>query len=426
MLEQENERQGIREMLLKQGELAKNAARKLAILPTQVKNNALMAMANALVHRKEAILEANAQDMANAKEKKMSPSFMDRLLLTEERIEDMADGLRALAALADPIGKVEGMWHGAQDLQIGQVRVPLGVVGIIYEARPNVTADAAGICLKTGNAVLLRGSGDALHSNKAITEILALAAENAGAPVGAIQLVADASREAAQEMMRLNGYIDVLIPRGGAGLIRSVVANATVPVIETGTGNCHIFVDASADLEQAVEIVYNAKVQRPSTCNAAETLLVHEAVAAEFLPLVAKRLSEANVELRACPLASRYLPEAIPATEEDYATEFLALILAVKVVPDIDAAMEHIATYSTKHSEAILTRDYANARRFQNEVDAAAVYVNASTRFTDGFQYGFGAEMGISTQKLHARGPMGLLAMTSIKYIINGDGQIRK
>lgn len=426
MLEQENERQGLREMLLKQGELAKNAARKLAILPTQVKNNALMAMANALVHRKEAILEANAQDMANAKEKKMSPSFMDRLLLTEERIEDMADGLRALAALADPIGKVEGMWHGAQDLQIGQVRVPLGVVGIIYEARPNVTADAAGICLKTGNAVLLRGSGDALHSNKAITEILALAAENAGAPVGAIQLVADASREAAQEMMRLNGYIDVLIPRGGAGLIRSVVANATVPVIETGTGNCHIFVDASADLEQAVEIVYNAKVQRPSTCNAAETLLVHEAVAAEFLPLVAKRLSEANVELRACPLASRYLPEAIPATEEDYATEFLALILAVKVVPDIDAAMEHIATYSTKHSEAILTRDYANARRFQNEVDAAAVYVNASTRFTDGFQYGFGAEMGISTQKLHARGPMGLLAMTSIKYIINGDGQIRK
>ena len=426
MLEQENERQGLREMLLKQGELAKNAARKLAILPTQVKNNALMAMANALVHRKEAILEANAQDMANAKEKKMSPSFMDRLLLTEERIEDMADGLRALAALADPIGKVEGMWHGAQDLQIGQVRVPLGVVGIIYEARPNVTADAAGICLKTGNAVLLRGSGDALHSNKAITEILALAAENAGAPVGAIQLVADASREAAQEMMRLNGYIDVLIPRGGAGLIRSVVANATVPVIETGTGNCHIFVDASADLEQAVEIVYNAKVQRPSTCNAAETLLVHEAVAAEFLSLVAKRLSEANVELRVCPLASRYLPEAIPATEEDYATEFLALILAVKVVPDIDAAMEHIATYSTKHSEAILTRDYANARRFQNEVDAAAVYVNASTRFTDGFQYGFGAEMGISTQKLHARGPMGLLAMTSIKYIINGDGQIRK
>jgi len=414
------------EMLLNQAKIAKTAARKLAILPTSTKNAALLAMANALKHRKETILEANAQDMAAAKEKKMAASFMDRLLLTEERIEDMADGLQALAALNDPVGKVDGMWFGAQNLQIGQVRVPLGVVGIIYEARPNVTADAAGICLKTGNAVILRGSGDALYSNKAITEILALAAENAGAPVGSIQLVADPSREIAQAMMRLNGYIDVLIPRGGAGLIKSVVANATVPVIETGVGNCHIYVDEGADIAQAVEIVHNAKVQRPSTCNAAETLLVHEKIAADFLPVVGERLTASGVELRVCPKASTYLPQGTPATEEDYATEFLALIMAVKVVENLDEAMEHIAAYGTHHSEAILTRDYARARRFQAEVDAAAVYVNASTRFTDGFQYGFGAEMGISTQKLHTRGPMGLLAMTTIKYIINGDGQIRK
>ncbi len=414
------------EMLLNQAKIAKAAARKLAILPTDTKNAALLAMANALRHRKETILEANAQDMTAAKEKKMSASFMDRLLLTEERIEDMADGLRALAVLTDPIGKVDGMWFGAQNLQIGQVRVPLGVVGIIYEARPNVTADAAGICLKTGNAVLLRGSGDALNSNKAIAEILALAAENAGVPAGSIQLVADPSRETAQEMMGLNGYIDVLIPRGGAGLIQSVVANATVPVIETGVGNCHIYVDAGADIAQAVEIVYNAKVQRPSTCNAAETLLVHEKIAADFLPVVGERLTAAGVELRVCPKAAAYLPQGIPAVAEDYQTEFLALILAVKVVTSMDEAIDHIATYGTHHSEAILTKDYARARRFQWEVDAAAVYVNASTRFTDGFQYGFGAEMGISTQKLHTRGPMGLLAMTTIKYIINGDGQVRK
>ncbi len=289
-----------------------------------------------------------------------------------------------------------------------------------------MTADAAGICLKTGNAVLLRGSGDALNSNKAIAEILALAAENAGVPAGSIQLVSDPSRETAREMMGLNGYIDVLIPRGGAGLIQSVVANATVPVIETGVGNCHIYVDEGADIAQAVEIVYNAKVQRPSTCNAAETLLVHEKIAADFLPVVGERLTAAGVELRVCPKAAAYLPQSIPAAAEDYQTEFLALILAVKVVTSLDEAMDHIATYGTHHSEAILTKDYARARRFQSEVDAAAVYVNASTRFTDGFQYGFGAEMGISTQKLHARGPMGLLAMTTIKYVINGDGQVRK
>ncbi len=416
----------LEEQLLAQGQLARAAARKLAILSTEQKNAALMAMAAHLEAHCQEILAANAQDMAKAKQKGMSESLLDRLCLTEQRIKDMAGGLRTLAGLEDPVGKVDSMWYGAQNLQIGRVRVPLGVVGIIYEARPNVTADAAGICLKTGNAVILRGSGDAFQSNRTITGLLAQAAEQAGIPAGSIQLVQDPSRETANIMMTMNGLIDVLIPRGGAGLIQTVVKQATVPVIETGTGNCHIYVDATADLDNAVDICYNAKVQRPSVCNAVESILVHQDVAAAFLPMLGAAFDKAQVEIRGCERTRRCLPQAKAATEADYGTEFLDLIVSIKVVQDLDEAMDHIARYSTHHSEAILTKDYAAARRFQAEVDSAAVYVNASTRFTDGFQYGFGAEMGISTQKLHTRGPMGLEAMTSIKYIINGDGQCRR
>ncbi len=407
------------------GQSAKAAAQLLANITTTEKNKALEAMAEALGKYADDILVANALDMVSGREKGLSNYFLDRLLLTTDRIKGMADGLRALVALPDPVGKVEDMWLGAQDIQIGRIRVPLGVVGIIYEARPNVTVDVAGICLKTGNAVILRGSGDAFNSNKIITNILATAATASGIPAGAIQLMEDTSREGAQQLMRLNKYLDVLIPRGGAGLINSVVANATVPVIETGVGNCHIYVDESADLASAEKIVLNAKTQRPSVCNAAETLLVHKNIAEDFLPMVGASLWESGVEVRGCPITRKYLSRAIPATEEDYETEFLSLIIAVKVVNSLAEAIEHINKYGTRHSEAIVTESYTNARIFQAQVDAAAVYVNASTRFTDGFQYGFGAEMGISTQKLHVRGPMGLEAMTTIKYIINGSGQVR-
>ncbi len=407
------------------GQSAKAAAQLLANITTTEKNKALEAMAEALGKYADDILVANALDMVSGREKGLSNHFLDRLLLTTDRIKGMADGLRALVALPDPVGKVEDMWLGAQDIQIGRMRVPLGVVGIIYEARPNVTVDVAGICLKTGNAVILRGSGDAFNSNKIITNILATAATASGIPAGAIQLMEDTSREGAQQLMRLNKYLDVLIPRGGAGLINSVVANATVPVIETGVGNCHIYVDESADLASAEKIVLNAKTQRPSVCNAAETLLVHKNIAEDFLPMVGASLWESGVEVRGCPITRKYLSRAIPATEEDYETEFLSLIIAVKVVNSLAEAIEHINKYGTRHSEAIVTESYTNARIFQAQVDAAAVYVNASTRFTDGFQYGFGAEMGISTQKLHVRGPMGLEAMTTIKYIINGSGQVR-
>ena len=412
--------------LQEKGKLAKEASYQLAILTTEEKNCGLYAMADGLEAAMKDVLEANAKDMEHAKEKGLPQSFLDRLLLTEQRVKDMAEGLRAVAELQDPVGHVEEMWLNKDNLQIGKVAVPLGVIGMIYEARPNVTADASALCLKSGNAVILRGSGDAIQSNIVIANVLSKAAEQAGIPKGAIQLIEDTSRETVNEMMKLNEYLDVLIPRGGAGLIQSVVKNATVPVIETGVGNCHIYVDESADLEKAVDIIENGKVQRPGVCNATESLLVHRNVAEKLLPMVAGRLSKAGVEIRGCAQTKKYISDCVPATEEDYATEFHDLILSVKVVETMDEAIAHIRKFGTKHSEVIITNDYTNARKFQQTVDAAVVYVNASSRFSDGFQFGFGAEIGISTQKLHARGPMGLKELTSYKYIVNGNGQIRK
>lgn len=414
------------EELIQKGEKAKEAARKLANISTDVKNKALLAMADALEKNEEKILAANSADMKAGIARGMSKAIQDRLLLSAARIKDMAEGLRTLAALADPVGEVEGMWKGAQEIEIGKMRVPLGVIGIIYEARPNVTVDAAGLCLKTGNAVILRGSTDALRSNTVITSVIAGAAEAAGIPAGAIQLIETPGREIANEMMKANQYLDVLIPRGGAGLIQSVVQNATVPVIETGIGNCHIYVDSFAKLDDAERIIINAKTQRPGVCNAAESLLVHQDVAQDFLPGAAQKLLEAGVELRGCERTRELIPAAQAATEEDYASEFLDMILSIKVVDSLEEALSHIHKYGTKHSEAIVTENYSHAQRFLHEVDAAAVYVNASTRFTDGFQFGFGAEIGISTQKLHARGPMGLKELTTIKYIVYGNGQTRK
>lgn len=408
--------------VVRRARVAKSAARRLAALNSDVKDRALLAMADALEANAETILSKNAQDVARCTSR---GALLDRLRLNPERLAGMAAGLRQIAALPDPIGRTVAAWRRPNGLEIVQVRVPLGVIGIIYEARPNVTADAAGLCLKAGNAVVLRGSGEAIESNKAIVQAMARAAYEVGIPEGALQLVEETDRSAALEMMRLNGLIDVLIPRGGAGLIRSVVENATVPVIETGVGNCHAFVDESADPAVAEAIVLNAKTQRPSVCNALETLLIHEAAADRVLPRLLGRLSEAGVELRACPRTRRIWPQARPATEDDWGTEFLDLVLAVRIVRDLDEALDHIATYGSGHSESIITRDYENARRFLREVDAAAVYVNASTRFTDGFEFGFGAEIGISTQKLHARGPMGLVELTSTKYLVYGDGQVR-
>jgi glutamate-5-semialdehyde dehydrogenase len=411
--------------LAEKGKAAKQAARKLATLSTTLKNKALAAMAAALEERQGVIIAANTKDIDRAAANGMPKPLIDRLLLNETRIKNMAEALRQIAALPDPVGETLSGWQRPNGLAITKKRVPLGVIGIIYEARPNVTVDAAGLCLKAGNAVILRGGSEAIDSNKVITEIIAEAAYTAGLPVGAIALVETTDRQAVTALLKLNQYLDVIIPRGGAGLIKTVVENSTVPVIETGTGVCHIFVDASADLGMAQDIAFNAKVSRPGVCNAMETLLVHEAVAPQFLPAMLERYRQAGVEIRGCAQTMNYHPAVKPATDQDWAAEFLDLILAVRIVTGLEAALEHIAAYSTRHSEAIVTRDYDNARRFQQEVDAAAVYVNASTRFTDGFEFGFGAEIGISTQKLHARGPMGLPELTSIKYVINGTGQIR-
>ena len=412
--------------LQQKGQLAKEASYHLVVMTTEEKNKGLLAMADALEQAMDDIMAANALDMEAAKANGKPQSFLDRLLLNEGRIKDMADGIRAVAELPDPVGHVEEMWLNKDNLQIGKIAVPLGVIGMIYEARPNVTADAAALCLKSGNAVMLRGSGDAIESNKKIAAVLSSAAERAGIPHGAIQLIEDTTRETANEMMRLNEYLDVLIPRGGAGLIQNVVKNATVPVIETGVGNCHIYVDETADLQMAVDIIMNGKVQRPGVCNATESLLVHKNIAEKLLPMAAEQLLNAGVELRGCAETMGYVAQCKTATNEDYATEFHSLILSVKVVESMDEAILHIRQYGTKHSEVIVTNDYTNARKFQQMVDAAVVYVNASSRFSDGFQFGFGAEIGISTQKLHARGPMGLKALTSYKYIVNGDGQVRK
>jgi len=411
--------------LTDKGRQAKQAARKLATLSTAVKNQGLAAMADALEEHSAQILAANAIDIQHGREKGMTASLIDRLMLNEARIAAMADGLRQIIALPDPIGEVLGMQRRPNGLDIGKMRVPLGVIGIIYEARPNVTVDAAGLCLKSGNACILRGGSEAIHSNTNIAQILNGACRLAGIPLGAVQLIETTDRQAVNALLRLNQYVDVIIPRGGAGLIKMVVENSTVPVIETGTGICHTYVDACADVEMAHKIAFNAKVSRPAVCNSMETLLVHQKAAAALLPALLADYHQAGVELRGCPETRQYHEAVQPASEEDWATEYHDLILSIRIVPDMDTALDHIAAYSTRHSEAIVTSNYANGRRFLQEVDAAAVYINASTRFTDGFEFGFGAEIGISTQKMHARGPMGLPELTSIKYIVYGDGQIR-
>lgn len=408
-----------------QGLAAKVAARTLSVADTAQKNKALEAIAQALLDRQAEILSANARDLEAARESGMRQSLQDRLALDEKRIAGIVEGVRQVAALPDPIGQVTKMEKRPNGLIIGRRRVPLGVIGIIYEARPNVTVDAAALCLKSGNAVILRGGKEALHSNMALTAIMRDALNQSGLTMDCVSLVASTSRESATEMMNLTGYLDVLIPRGGAGLIRSVVENARVPVIQTGVGVCHIYVHEKADLQMAADILYNAKCSRPSVCNAAECVLVDRAVAEQFLPMAQARLADKHVEFRGCPETCAILPDAVPATEEDWDTEYGDYILAAKVVEGQDEAMDFIAAHGTGHSEAIVTADYFAAQRFLDEVDAAAVYVNASTRFTDGFEFGLGAEIGISTQKMHARGPMGLEELTSSKYVIYGTGQVR-
>lgn len=408
------------------GERALVAKRALGKLTTGEKNEILLKAAKALRDNYEVILKANETDLENGKKAGLKGSIIDRLALSKDRIYGMADGLEQIAKLPDPIGEVINMKTLPNGLIVGQKRVPMGVIGIIYEARPNVTSDAFGLCLKAGSAAILRGGKEAINSNKATIAVFKKAISELGADENIVQLIEDTSRESANAMMKMNGYIDVLIPRGGAGLIQSVVQNSTVPVIETGVGNCHVFVDESADIDMAVNIIVNAKAQRPGVCNAAETLLVHENIAEKFLPVAIKALREKNVEIRGDKAVKAIVNDVKDATEEDLATEYLDYILAVKVVKDIDEAIDHITKYSTGHSECIVSENYTNTQRFLQEIDSAAVYVNASTRFTDGNEFGFGAEIGISTQKLHARGPMGLKELTTTKYLIYGNGQIRE
>lgn len=411
--------------LATKGAKAKAASYKMAIQQTEVKNNALLKIADALIENSQTIIDANKIDIENAKKNNIRPAMIDRLSLDISRIEAMADGVREVAKLNDPIGETIKMWKRPNGLEIGQRRVPVGVIAIIFEARPNVTVDALALCLKTSNCCILRGGSEAINSNKALMSIMQDAAYSAGIPEGAFSIIEDTSRESAVELMKMKEYVDMLIPRGGAGLIRSVVENATVPVVETAAGNCHIYVHKNADLEMAKKIVLNAKVQRPSVCNAAETLLIDKEICPRFVPMIFDVLIEKGVEIRADKYSKKYYDKVNSAEEEDYYTEYNDYIIAVKATDGIDDAIAHINKYNTGHSEAIVTEDYSAQRKFLSEVDAAAVYVNASTRFTDGFEFGFGAEIGISTQKLHTRGPMGLESLTSIKYIIYGDGQIR-
>ena len=413
--------------LERQGLAAKKAAAVLMTAGTSAKNAALMAIAKALEENMAAILAANEKDMEAARESGMRPALLDRLKLDEKRVRGMADGVREVAALPDPIGRVDHMETRPNGLVIGRKRVPLGVIAIIYEARPNVTVDAAVLCLKAGNAVILRGGKEAFRSNSALVDIMRKALRESGLPEDAVSLVQDTSRESVTALLQLTDYIDVLIPRGGAGLIRHVVENARVPVIQTGVGNCHVYVEKTADLDMAARIIYNAKCSRPSVCNAAETLLVDEAVAAEFLPKAKALLDKHNTQLRGCEKTKAILGDSVaPAAEEDYYTEYGDYILAVKVVSGLDEAIAHVNKYGTGHSEAIVTENYTAAQRFLDEIDAAAVYVNASTRFTDGGEFGLGAEIGISTQKMHARGPMGLEQLTTTKFIVYGRGQVRE
>lgn len=413
-------------MLQELGVRAKAVEPKVALLRCEEKNQGLQAAAAALLDHTEEILEANRKDLERAKENGMREALFDRLRLSSKRIQEMADGLLQVAALEDPIGEVTGMKLRPNGLRIGQRRVPLGVIGIIYEARPNVTADAFGLCFKSGNTCILKGGSDAIDSNQKIVEVIRDALRGAGLPEDALLFIADTNRETTREFMRMNSYVDVLIPRGSAGLIQTVVENSTIPVIETGIGNCHVFVDETADFEMALEIIYNAKTQRIGVCNSCESLVVSATIAEEFLPLLKQRLDQKQVEIRGDERARKILPSITAATEEDWGQEYLDYIISLKIVDNFEEAISHINRYHTKHSDAIVTQDYQHAERFLNEIDAAAVYVNASTRFTDGFEFGFGAEIGISTQKLHARGPMGLKELTTLKYVIYGNGQIRK
>lgn len=407
------------------GKLAKDASRFLVKASTQQKNDVLLRSADFLEEKKPEILEANKKDMDSAEENGVKGSLLDRLLLTEDRIVGMAEGLREIAALDDPVGEVLSMKKRPNGMTIGQRRVPMGVIGIIYEARPNVTADAFGLCLKTGNATILRGGKEAINSNTTVIKILQEALVAESFPKESVQLVENTSRESAVALMKLNEYLDLLIPRGGSGLINAVVQNSTVPVIETGVGNCHVYIDKDADIEMALKITHNSKTHRPGVCNAAESLLIHKDIVNEFAPKICKLLQESNVEIRGDETIQKLATNIVPATEDDWGAEYLDYIMSVKVVDSVDEAIDHINKYGTMHTEVIVTNNYTNSQRFLEEVDAAAVNVNASSRFTDGMQYGFGAEIGISTQKLHARGPMGLKELTSTKYIIYGSGQIR-
>ena len=413
-------------MLIDLGKRAKKASRTMATLGTTAKNNALLKVSDYLIANADMIIKANDIDIENAKANNMSESLLDRLKLTKQRFDDIAEGIRQVVSLEDPIGEVLSMKERPNGLLIGQKRVPIGVIGIIYESRPNVTVDAFSLCFKTGNAVVLRGGSDCINSNIALVKVIKEALVACDIDPDAINLIENTDREIAKQFMHLNQYIDLLIPRGGAGLIKTVVENATIPVIETGTGNCHIFVDEYADLDKALPIIKNAKLQRLGVCNACESLVIHKNIANKALPMIAKMLSDNDCEIRGDEAACKIDGSIVKATEEDFATEYLAKIISAKVVDSFDEAVAHINNYSTGHSEAIITENYSNAQRFLNEIDSACVYVNASTRFTDGFMFGFGAEIGISTQKLHARGPMGLLALTSTKYIIYGNGQIRE
>ena len=411
--------------LLNKGELAKNASYSLSVTPTEIKNKALLKIADLLVEKSDEIIEANNKDIEQAIKKGTRSAMIDRLRLTKERILDIAEGVRQVVKLSDPVGEIIKSWDRPNGLEISQKRVPMGVIAIIYEARPNVTVDAAVLCLKTSNAVILRGGSEAINSNIALMKIMQEAAYSQGICEGAMNLIEDTSRETAKELMQMNGYIDMLIPRGGQGLIHSVVENATVPVVETAAGNCHIYIDSECDEDMAQNVLMNAKISRPSVCNAVETLLLDEKIADKILPKIVLELSSNNVEIRGCEKCLKIVDNINSATEEDWSTEYNDYIISVKIVDGIDEAIKHINKYNTKHSEAIITNNKEKAEKFLNEIDAAAVYVNASTRFTDGFEFGFGAEIGISTQKMHARGPMGLEQLTSVKYIIHGNGQVR-
>jgi len=416
----------IKEMVLEKAKNAKKSARILAGTSTTIKNKALTAMADGLVNAKDELKKENEKDIAYAKEKGLSSALIDRLTLNDKRIEGMASGIKEIIALPDPVGEVTRMWLRPSGLKVGKMRVPLGVVGIIYESRPNVTADAVGLCIKSGNSIILRGGSEAINSNIAISNILMKSAMEAGLPEGCIQLIEITDRQAVMEMIKLDQYIDLIVARGGLELIKVVAENSTIPVAKHSAGVCHTYVDVDANLQMAEDISFNAKVQRPGVCNAMETLLVHKDVAEKFLPPMIKRYKEAGVEIRGCERTKKIVPDVLDATEEDWYTEYLDLILSIRVIKDIDEAIDHIMTYGSHHSDAIVTEDYGKAMRFLNEVDSAAVYVNASTRFTDGNEFGLGAELGISTQKLHSRGPMGLEDLTSQKYIIFGNGQIRQ